>query len=229
VVYRERGLAVPATVLWQRHTRAGAILRILPDGCLDLIWDGENLIVAGPDTRARLHRTVTASSYVGLRFAGGLGAAVLGVPADELRDQSPVLDAVWSAAQARTLADRVARDPAATLEGWVQRRIRETGVDLFGQRVAALARSGAEVREMADAVGLSPRQLHRRCLTLFGYGPRHLARVLRLGRALDQARQGTPLARVAPACGYADQAHLARDVRDLTGVTATEWLAESTG
>ena len=45
-----------------------------------------------------------------------------------------------------------------------------------------------------------------------------LARVLRLRRALALARAGTPFATVAVRAGYADQAHLARDVKALTGV-----------
>ncbi|MBO0829033.1 MAG: helix-turn-helix domain-containing protein, partial [Streptosporangiales bacterium] len=59
--------------------------------------------------------------------------------------------------------------------------------------------------------------LHRRSLTVFGYGPKTLTRILRMTRAVDLARTGTPFATVAAATGYADQAHLARDVRSLTG------------
>jgi AraC-like DNA-binding protein len=227
VVYRERALCVPGAVLWRREARPGAIVRILPDGCLDLIWDGEQLFVAGPDSRARLHHSEVTSSYVGLRFGGGVGPAVLGVPAHELLDRSPALNAVWSAARTRELTEQVAANPIAALESWLLRRIQDTGVNPLGLRVAALASSGTTVSEIADAVGLSPRQLHRGCLTLFGYGPRHLARVLRLGTALEHARRGLTLAVVAHESGYADQAHLARDMRDLAGITATEWLAES--
>jgi AraC-like DNA-binding protein len=43
--------------------------------------------------------------------------------------------------------------------------------------------------------------------------------VLRMQRALDHARTGAGLADVAAAHGYSDQAHLARDVRDLAGTT----------
>ncbi|WP_442934536.1 helix-turn-helix domain-containing protein [Micromonospora sp. CPCC 205546] len=70
----------------------------------------------------------------------------------------------------------------------------------------------------AAGAGLDPRALHRRCRHLFGYGPKTLARILRMGRALALARAGVPLAEVAVRCGYADQAHLTRDVRDLAGV-----------
>jgi AraC-like DNA-binding protein len=45
--------------------------------------------------------------------------------------------------------------------------------------------------------------------------------VLRLGRALHQADAGRPLSEVAQRAGYTDQAHLARDVRALAGITPT--------
>jgi AraC-like DNA-binding protein len=79
-------------------------------------------------------------------------------------------------------------------------------------------RDGHTVRSAAGRSGLSERQLHRRCLPLFGYGPKTLARVLRFDRALALARAGRPFADVASSAGYADQAHLSREVRALAGV-----------
>lgn len=52
----------------------------------------------------------------------------------------------------------------------------------------------------------------------FGYGPSVLRRVLRFRMALRLAARGTPFATVAARAGYADQAHLAREVRALAGV-----------
>ncbi|NUT47284.1 MAG: helix-turn-helix domain-containing protein, partial [Saccharothrix sp.] len=74
------------------------------------------------------------------------------------------------------------------------------------------------VGELARALGLSTRQLHRRSLAAFGYGPKVLHRVLRFDRAVGLARTGVPFADVAHRAGYADQAHLSREVRDLAGV-----------
>ncbi len=68
--------------------------------------------------------------------------------------------------------------------------------------------------------------IHLRCLPTFGYGPRHLGRVMRFGRALEAIRAGTPLAQVAAECRYADQAHLTREVRALAGTTPTALLRE---
>lgn len=84
--------------------------------------------------------------------------------------------------------------------------------------------AGRPVAATADELGIGARRLHRRSLAAFGYGPKTLARVLRLQRALALARGGTPLAETAVRAGYADQAHLTRDVRELAGVPPVELL-----
>ena len=63
--------------------------------------------------------------------------------------------------------------------------------DPFGELVQSLLDRGSTVDAVADAVGYSPRQLHRRLLPLFGYGPQHLGRVLRLVRAVADADAGS--------------------------------------
>ncbi len=78
-------------------------------------------------------------------------------------------------------------------------------------------------------MSLSDRQLHRRCLRAFGYGPKTLARILRMRRALDSARAGTPPADVAVETGYADQAHLSRGIKALAGVPLSALLPTPDG
>lgn len=87
-----------------------------------------------------------------------------------------------------------------------------------------MATAGMSVAAMAEQAGINVRQVHRRCLVHFGYGPRRLARVLRMQRALDAARTGVPLAEVAASCGYADQAHLCRETRELADATPQELI-----
>ncbi|MFC7566230.1 helix-turn-helix domain-containing protein [Actinomadura namibiensis] len=60
--------------------------------------------------------------------------------------------------------------------------------------------------------------MRRRAVAAFGYGPKTVQRVLRFQRALRLARAGRPLAEVAQVAGYADQAHMANEVRGLGGV-----------
>jgi transcriptional regulator GlxA family with amidase domain len=130
-------------------------------------------------------------------------------------------------ADVRRLAEQVAAaDPAgaaAVLEREAGRRSRPPDPIMAG--VAARARRGDPVAAIAVDCGLSPRHLQRRCQTSFGYGPKMLVRILRLQRAVALARTGAAFAAVAVTSGYADQAHLARDVRELAGVPLGELLA----
>jgi AraC-like DNA-binding protein len=227
VSYRERPTAVPGVVLWERTVERGSPrTRILPDGCLDVIWDGRRLFVAGPDSTARWHEEGRTARYVGIRCSGGRGPALLGVPADEMRDRTLDLSDVSDERQIRALTERTATDPVPSLEAWLVDRAASWRLDPVGPRVVEWAGAGAAVSKMAGLLGLTTRQLHRRCLSAFGYGPRHLTRVLRLSRALEAARESRSLARVSALSGYADQAHLCREVRDLVGTTPALLLGE---
>ncbi|MET8073798.1 helix-turn-helix transcriptional regulator [Streptomyces sp. NPDC005271] len=231
--YRERTSRLGGgAVVWARTAGAGE-QRVLPDGCTDLIWSdagpaGE-LIVAGPDTHAQLAAAPPGSHYVGLRFAPGTGPAVLGVPAHELRNLRVPLAALWPHAQARGVQERLAEaggGAGRVLEEVALGRLRDAQPpDPALRAVVAGLSGGASVSEVAAAVGLGERQLHRRSLAAFGYGPKTLARVLRLNRALTLARGGVPYAEVALMAGYADQAHLAREVTALAGLPLSRLLA----
>ncbi|GAB3865610.1 hypothetical protein GCM10029963_78000 [Micromonospora andamanensis] len=130
------------------------------------------------------------------------------------------LDAVWPAADVRAIAE--ADDPVAALTAAASRRWQ--GTDRVMVALAGAAHAGSSVGSVAERCGLSSRQLQRRCTTAFGYGPKTLQRILRLQRALGLARSGRSFAAVAADAGYADQSHLARDVRAMTGVPLSALL-----
>lgn len=227
-MYRERpSSAHPGVTVWTRGTGTAPDrpARILPDGCLDLIWTDGALLVAGPDTRAHLMLDRADAYFAGLRFAPGTGPLLLGIPASELRDQRVPLASIWNAPDVRRLEEHIAaagesiEAAAAALEHAAVTRLRSAAPpDPVTRAVTRGLASGTSVAETARAVGLSDRQLLRRSLAAYGYGPKTLARILRFTRALDLARAGTEFAAVAAATGYSDQAHLARDVRELAGL-----------
>nr|MDT0658670.1 helix-turn-helix domain-containing protein [Micromonospora sp. DSM 115978] len=220
-MYEEWPSTLPYVVAWRGGTPpGGGSKRVLPDGCLDLIWQDGAVFVAGPDTTARVVPSPPGSRSVALRFGAGTGPGVLGVPASELVDRCVPLDAVWPAAAVRSIAE--ADDPLAALTAAVGRRWR--GADRVMVALAGAARAGLSVGTVAQRCGLSPRQLHRRSNTAFGYGPKTLHRILRLQRAVALARAGRPFAAVSADAGYADQAHLARDVRAMAGVPLSALL-----
>ncbi|WP_342251008.1 AraC family transcriptional regulator [Sphingomonas sp. OTU376] len=82
---------------------------------------------------------------------------------------------------------------------------------------AILASRG--VGEITARTGLPPRQLQRIFARELGMAPRTYLRLLRFRAALRDVQQaGDNLADTAAARGYADQAHMARDFRELAGV-----------
>jgi AraC-like DNA-binding protein len=224
-MYQERPSALRGSMVWQRLATSGQV-QILPDGCMDLIWTNRgDLFVAGPDTRAQTLASLPGLIHDGIRFASGVGPGVVGVPAFELVNCRVPLEDIWQPAEARRLADRLAAsaEPGLVLEATAAERLRASGGrPPFIAEVVRLLRAGTAVAVVADRVGLSERHLHRRSLEAFGYGPKTLARIMRLGRALDLVRAGAGYADVAAQAGYADQAHLAREVRALAGTTMTQ-------
>ncbi|MFC9997387.1 helix-turn-helix domain-containing protein [Nocardia sp. NPDC127526] len=225
--YRERPSEVPGAVVWTRDFALDAATAVLPDGCMDLLWIDGVLRVAGPDTRAYRPTVGPAVRISGLRFYPGTAPALLGVPAHELRDTRAELADVLTPADARHATDLIARaeNPMRGLESvahWLA-----AGTDPADPMLAHIVthlRAGASVAATADLLDLGPRRLHRISLTAFGYGPKTLARILRMQRALALARAGTPLAETAARTGYADQAHLSRDIRDFAGTPISRLL-----
>ena len=227
--YRERQSAVDGVTVWTRIAD-GSSSWILPDGCIDVLWDGCNLTVAGPDTIAHGTSPQFGTKYAALRFAPGVAPTVFGVAADGLRDHRPALAEVINSDEASRLADslRATDDPSIALERWAGRRLALAGgSDHTMRRVAALIADGRSVAEVADDIGFSERQLNRRSLGSFGYGPKMLSRVLRLQRALGAARAGMSLVQAALAAGYADQAHFAHEASALTGRSATQLVGST--
>ncbi|MCW2539892.1 MAG: Transcriptional regulator, AraC family [Frankiales bacterium] len=98
---------------------------------------------------------------------------------------------------------------------------------------AVLRRRQGKVRidELAAEVGWSTRHLSHRFAQQVGLTPKAAARVVRFDRARrmlqSHAFDGRPgeTAAVAATAGYFDQAHFAREFRQLAGASASAWLA----
>ncbi|MFI7499721.1 helix-turn-helix domain-containing protein [Streptomyces sp. NPDC049687] len=223
-MYQERPSRLAGAVVWTNTPVPGpGALPVLPDGCMDLLWSDGGLLVAGPDTHAHVPDGPPAT-WAGIRFFPGTAPTLLGVPAHELRDRRVELADLWPAAEVRRLTGRIARadHPAEALEKVALERATPPDPEL--RRLVTALADGRPVSATADELGLGARRLHRRSLTAFGYGPKTLARILRLQRALHLARTGMPYADTAARTGYADQAHLSRDVREFTGTTLSDLL-----
>ncbi|HUQ55636.1 DUF6597 domain-containing transcriptional factor [Lentzea sp.] len=206
-MYAERPAPAGLACLWTRTVSSPAVQRVVPDGCTDLMWTPATgaLFVAGPDTQAQLASVAPGTLY-GVRLPPGAFPSVFGVPAHAVRDQRVPLSELVPSARLESFSEMVAFCASRVV------------VDPALVATASLLRTG-DVASAAWEIGLSSRQLRRRCLDAFGYPPKVLQRVLRFDSALRLAWDGVPFAAVAAEAGYADQAHLAREVRALAGVS----------
>jgi AraC-like DNA-binding protein len=235
-VYLERD-PVPAlrgavSCVWtQRISATTHLQRVVPDGCVDLIWFHGALQLVGPDTTARVVPLRTGD-VAGIRLRPGAARLLLGdIPTSELRDlqvdvtqlwgnaYQPVVDDLAGAPSLKHATETLERTLLAHRPGYAA----DPAVDAV---IAALQRPDPPaVPTLADSVGLSARQLRRRVTTEVGYGPQTLESVLRFDRARRLAPTGSVpggLADLAVTAGYADQAHLTREVRRFAGTTPRE-------
>jgi AraC-like DNA-binding protein len=157
------------------------------------------------------------------------------MPMTELTDRMVALDDVLGAdglALRETLANepdwhqrldiaerfveaRIAATPPATPEvAWAYGNVLSSGGRM---PVAAIARN----------IGWSRKHLAGRFAAETGIGPKTFARIVRFNRALTLSRTGTDSwAGIAAECGYSDQAHLAREFREMAGATPGSWQAQ---
>jgi AraC-like DNA-binding protein len=228
VAYRELppppDLAHVVRCLWVR-TVGDHEEDVLPDGCVDVTVRDGRATVAGPDTRPVPITLAAGDVVVGVRFVPGAAASALGVPADELRDRRVALEDVWGPA-GQEVGERAGEDPLALL-GALRGRIAPAELDprvLLAARRLGIA-PATPIPALGAAVGLGERHLRRRFAAAVGYGPKTFARVARFHRALALVRAGEPPAGAAFAAGYADQAHMTREMRALAGRTPASLAA----
>lgn len=136
-------------------------------------------------------------------------ADLLGSDADLLREQIAGLSD-WPARFGvldRFLAARLARGP--TMAEQVSR----------AWEALTVSSGRMDIATLADQVGWTRQHLSVRFREQVGLTPKTVARIARLHHATSLLSVGTPppLADVAQRCGYADQPHLHRDFRSLTG------------
>jgi len=217
--------------LWAQVTPGGSTRRglVLPDACADLIWEpGRGAYVAGPDTGPAPTEMPAGTIIIGVRFGPGGGGPGRGRARRAVRHRR-VAAREGRRGEARRLPGTLDPDTAV-----VRALDVVAGLVADGAPDPALAWAAelledpqARTEEVAEQIGLSERQLRRRCHDAVGYGPKTLQRVLRFRRFVAQidAAAGPPrgpardLATIAARAGYADQAHLTRECRALAGLT----------
>jgi AraC-like DNA-binding protein len=176
-----------------------------------------------------------AVRMVGATLAPAALYQLLPMPQDRLAGQIVDLESIWGR-WTRQTAERIAAvtDPGLALDCFERSLeallpFRAHDAAPMALVVTRLERSGghASVAALAAQCGLGRRQFERRFREQIGLPPRLFGRIVRFQRAFHALGRESG-ASIAARCGYADQAHLVREVRRFAGLTPT-LLAEADG
>jgi AraC-like DNA-binding protein len=240
--YREfpapRPLAGHLFCLWTQsisESRCSYAQCVLPDGCIDIVLINDDApMVVGPWSEPFIARLAPGATIVGARFYPGRAPGLLGLPASELLNQSVRLSDVWGSAvetqfariaQAAGLPARRSAMVAALLD-----RL-EHPAPLDRAAIAAVQwlanHPNGRIEELSRLVGISSRQLQRRFSDAVGYGPKMFQSVARFQSLVHLAgprNNPKALVQLSADAGYADQAHMTREVRRFAGVPPARLL-----
>jgi AraC-like DNA-binding protein len=155
-------------------------------------------------------------------------------PMTELTDRMVALDDVLGM-EGRALRERLANEPGwgrrlDLAERFVEARIADapqTRPEVAWAYSQVLASGGRmPVTAIAREIGWSRKHLAERFTAETGLGPKTFARIVRFNRALGLAQsRNEEWAGIAAECGYSDQAHMAREFREMAGETPGSWQA----
>lgn len=173
-----------------------------------------------------------------IRLSPIVATTVFGGAAEPLSGAVVPLDALWGPDAARVherLRAAPTWDERFAIADAVLARRHDAGRPVDREVAHAWRRMTAtagrvRIDSLADEVGWSRKRLWSRFRSQVGLTPKLAARLVRFDHAAHRLAAGHDPARVAAESGYADQPHLHREVRALTGATpatlaAAPWLS----
>lgn len=245
-------LASALECLWTTTSFAPALstaTRVLPDGCIDLVFNLGDAVLRGGASDSGLRGCVAGAmtqavtvhhpgrvEILGARFRPGAASGFLGLNARELTDRTvaipelgaklrdvfaPVLDAPGAAAAVPALSQALLRlRPSQPYPPTVEAAWRR------------IQGSGGAlpVRALAAGLGVGERSLERLFRERVGVTPKEAARIARFRAAVAAMLRNPdrPLGRIALEAGYYDQPHFNREFLRLAGVAPEAWRSERT-
>ena len=226
---------------------AGASERVLPDGCVEWIfhlgspfqrstiageWERQpRSFVVGELTRFLLLQPTGDVAVMGVRFRPGGAYRFLPFPLSDFTDSTVPSGDIWGH-EGTDLEDAVleARNNMQRQQLVEEFLWRQLAISSQRPRFDAAVkqiirtRGQARVREVANGVGWSSRQLERDFGASLGLSPKSFSRIMRFQNLLRLVGEGTlrEWVNLAIEGGYADQPHMVREFREFAGQSPSE-------
>jgi len=220
---------------WDLHGQPDHVTELLGDPSVHVVCergsDGVEARVVGVWSELWTRRLTGRGEVRAAKLRPGAAAALLPVDAVEVTDRRVALGRMFTGGDrlAATVFAGARGDGLGQLAAWLRERARpETETDEMVSLVAHVRAAGVlRVEDLACQAGRSVRWLQRRFRRHVGLSPKQVIRRFRLQEVARRVEAGAvpQLADLAYDLGYADQAHLARDFRAVTGRTLTGFEA----
>ncbi|MGH7600000.1 MAG: AraC family transcriptional regulator [bacterium] len=226
--------------------------RILPDGCVELIFNladafkryhsnraleiQPQTLIAGQMRRYAMIEPTGRVKLFGVRFHPGGAYPFFQFPLNELTDQIIGFDSVWNRAgkeladkiqSARSVRERIRIIETALLARLEQRNNADHLVNTAVKTI--VAREGlVSIERLRQNLGIGERQLERKFQTAVGITPKFLCRTLRFQKVFKavERNQAVNWSFIASECGYYDQAHFIHDFKEFSGQNPTAYFSQ---
>ncbi|HLA12888.1 MAG TPA: helix-turn-helix domain-containing protein [Pyrinomonadaceae bacterium] len=221
--------------------------RILPDGCIEWIFHlglpfeyltaaGEwqvqpRSFVVGELTRFLMLKPASRPNVMGIRFRPRGAYRFFPLPLTHLTDRVVSTSDIWRVSS-NELEDRICspgtdQDRMRVIEGFLLRAFSSTSArPLFESAVSRIlqTRGQQRIKELAEELGSSTRQLEREFRAAVGLSPKAFARIARLQNLLHVLGENKlrEWANLAVSVGYSDQPHMTREFREFVGQSPTQ-------
>ena len=214
-LYEEKDSASPyVDIIWQTLDQTDGTYLAAADACWDLVFTAtprwSRVLLSGPSSRPTPVPYEAGNRNVGVRFTHGT---------------------YFTHVEPHSMCDRTIALPMPDRHtfGLANRSWPMPAYDEVDELIHAFDTAGLLAHDaVIDAAlhgqetAVSPRSVQRHFTRITGLSPRHVRQISRAREAVTRLRAGEAIAEVAYELGYADQSHLTRDVKRLTGYTPGE-------
>ncbi|MEM8808811.1 MAG: helix-turn-helix domain-containing protein [Cyanobacteria bacterium P01_G01_bin.38] len=189
---------------WQFTTTGSCSAIVIPDGCRDIIMsvspDGSRAWkITNLDTQMRKVYLDQGVRLVGMRLRPGTQIA----ESQLIRSMSGLMTAGEQDVQA--------------VEGWLNDCCHLSGA--IAESLECLRSRPKSVTQAAKWLGVTPRTLQRLLISQTGRTPSFWLQLARARQAARSLQGSVPHADIAALHGYADQAHMSRDIKRWFGLS----------
>jgi AraC-like DNA-binding protein len=225
---------------------SASVQRILPDGCVDIIFNIDSNSEKRPSANRPPHIVGTITSYLdvpfesgrtqmlGIRFRPGGITAFTPLPVYELTNRTVELsltETIFEGAfyeqlsDFTTMAERITNIENYLLGKLPYVRSLEKRIDHTIDHIYK-ANGLTSLKQMANIACLSERQLERKFKAIVGVAPKTFCRIIKFRHTLQYLRlqPQDSLYTAALECGYFDHSHLFKDFKEFGGKLPDELL-----